>query len=252
MNSIKDLFYTGTRLIRQPRNSAIILAYHSVSTAKISGAVSPEQFEQHMQVLKKCAFNVVSLDQLAQYRKQGAIPPKTVCITFDDGYRDNYTTAFPILEKYTFPATVFVVTDVIGSHWEVRGEQFEMLSEADIQKISTSGLVTVAPHTASHAKLDSLSMADAMREIHGSKTRIESITGSQCHHFAYPFGRMNDTACAAVRDAGIEYAYTISPGFVHIPGNNLSLSRNAIDRTTTRSQFHGIAQWGRLSRSRFL
>jgi peptidoglycan/xylan/chitin deacetylase (PgdA/CDA1 family) len=249
MRGLKRLFYSLAQAT-QPRDAAVVLAYHSISNAQHWSAVSPEQFEAHIRALKDGGFNVVSLDRLLEYRKAGTIPPKTVCITFDDGYRDNYTTAFPILKEYGFPATIFVITSAIGGTWTVRSETFDMLSEPELKELASSGLVSIEPHTVSHPKLHSIGTEEAQREIRDSKLRLESITGASCRHFAYPFGRMNEGVREAARRAGIEYAYTIDPGFVRPRDNDLMLRRNAIDRMTDVAEFLGIARAGRLSRKR--
>lgn len=248
---IKDVAYSVARL-STPRNAGVILMYHSISEAKHFAAVTPENFEKQMEALKDDGFNVVSLDRLAEYRKNGTIPRKTVCLTFDDGYRDNYTVAFPILKRIGFPATVFVITGAIGGTWETRGEIFDMLSQKEIEDLSASGLIAIEPHTVSHPKLHRVDAEQAEEEIRISKTRLESLTGRPCVHFAYPRGRHNDIAEAAAARAGIEYAYTVREGFARPEDDDFTLHRNGINRTITIPQFRGIALWGRLSRARLL
>src|SRR5690349_19511920 len=93
-----------------------ILGYHKVSPDPhpYFAPVHPEIFEQHMHFLKSC-YNVMGLQEIVARAARGEVPERAVAITFDDGYRDNYDYAFPILRKYRFPATIFVATGAIGT-----------------------------------------------------------------------------------------------------------------------------------------
>jgi len=93
-----------------------ILTYHKVSpdTHPFFGPVDPVVFEQQMLFLKEC-YRVIPLSELVERSQRGDVPGRAVAITFDDGYRDNYEFAFPILKKYRLPATVFVATGAIGT-----------------------------------------------------------------------------------------------------------------------------------------
>jgi peptidoglycan/xylan/chitin deacetylase (PgdA/CDA1 family) len=93
-----------------------ILGYHKVSPEAhpFFPPLRPEIFEQQMQLLKNC-YKVIGLQELVARAARGDVPERAVAITFDDGYRDNYDYAFPILKKYRFPATVFVATGAIGT-----------------------------------------------------------------------------------------------------------------------------------------
>src|SRR5262249_51726647 len=93
-----------------------ILGYHKVSPDPhpFFAPVAPEVFEKHMQFLQRC-YSVMSLQELVNRATRGDVPERAVAITFDDGYRDNYEYAFPILKKYRLPATIFVATGAIGT-----------------------------------------------------------------------------------------------------------------------------------------
>ena len=247
---VKDSMYGIAGLFPQPRNAAVNLNYHSISGAEHFGAVTSENFADQMRALKEGNFNVISLARLAEHRRSGRIPPKTVCITFDDGYRDNYAVAFPILKKYSLPATIFVITNGIGGTWEMRGETFDMLSEDQIKELSSSGLIAIEPHTASHPKLHQIPVDEVEREIRTSKEKLESLTGVPCRHFAYPKGRHNEAIRAAAERAGISFAYTTQEGLVHPGDIDLALNRNGVNRTVTLREFVGTARFGRLSKAR--
>jgi peptidoglycan/xylan/chitin deacetylase (PgdA/CDA1 family) len=103
---------------KDPSAKAIILLYHQVINTEYDPhklAVSPGNFLVQMQYLKK-NYNIISLDKLASYLKQRKVPGKSVVITFDDGYVDNYLYARPILEKLEIPATFFIVTSHVNTN----------------------------------------------------------------------------------------------------------------------------------------
>ena len=97
-----------------------ILMYHYVNNEeplKSRLGVSPESFERQMRFLRERKYNIVSLEELTDLIKnKKRIPPMTAAVTFDDGYLDNYTHAYPVLKKYNIPAAIFVVINRIGKH----------------------------------------------------------------------------------------------------------------------------------------
>lgn len=111
-----NLDAAGNTVVERFSRRFQILGYHKVSTDPhpFFEPVHPQIFEQHMQFLKSC-YNVMHLHELIARSKQGDVPQRAVAITFDDGYRDNYDYAFPILKKYQLPATIFLATGSIGS-----------------------------------------------------------------------------------------------------------------------------------------
>jgi peptidoglycan/xylan/chitin deacetylase (PgdA/CDA1 family) len=116
-NSLMERFYSNKRPVSARFSRRFqILGYHKVSpdSHPFFAPLHPEIFEQQMQFLKSC-YRVLSLQELVERTMRGEVPQRAVAITFDDGYRDNYDYAFPILKKYQFPATIFVATGAIGA-----------------------------------------------------------------------------------------------------------------------------------------
>jgi len=121
-----------------------IAMYHSVNPVMRQEVkrliISPETFERQMRFLKSHHYNVLPLNSVATLIKEKKkIPSKTIAITFDDGYKDNYIYAFPILKKYNLPATIFIITDEVG-----RGDR---LSWDEIKTMQDSGIITFGSHT---------------------------------------------------------------------------------------------------------
>ena len=248
---VKDAFYTLVRSVGGIANSVVILSYHTISDSKTFGAVTPEMFEAQMRYLYEAHFNVISLAQLAELFEKGSLPPKTVCITFDDGYRDNYSIAYPILKKYNLPATLFVVSDWIGKKSAAyHGEEIDLLSEVEICELDTTDLIAIESHTAAHQVLPSLSLEACEEEIRRSREKLERLLGRPVQHLAYPKGRHSKEVRDAAARARVRFAYTTLEGVVRTGDDFLQLHRNGIDRTVTLAQFKGMALLGRLSRLR--
>ncbi len=111
-----ERLYTSTTAPGRLSSRFQILVYHKVSPDRhpTYAPVDPQTFEQQMSFLSRC-YNVMDLTELVELSAKGAVPERAVAITFDDGYSDNYTYAFPILKKYGLKATIFLATDVIGT-----------------------------------------------------------------------------------------------------------------------------------------
>jgi peptidoglycan/xylan/chitin deacetylase (PgdA/CDA1 family) len=180
-----------------------ILMYHYINDEEPLRSrlgVSPKSFQRQMRFLKEHNYNVVTLDKitdLIKYKKR--IPPKTIAITFDDGYIDNYANAYPILKKYNIPATIFVVINRIGK----RLGQDEYMGWPQIEELSNSGLITVGSHSISHPNLSEVASEDKLRdEIFASKRILEETLHKKVDFFSYPFGGVNSRARGLTIEAG--------------------------------------------------
>ncbi len=157
--------------------------------------VRTADFEKQLQEIKRRGLQTYFADEPAKARgKEGIV------LTFDDGYEDNYTTAFPLLKKYQMKATIFLIADLIGTKGYLTAEQ--------ISEMQASGLVRFGSHTSSHPDLSALDTEALNRELAESKARLEALTGAPVKALAYPGGKYNDEVCAAARRAGYRYAYT--------------------------------------------
>jgi len=198
-----------------------ILMYHSISSSDTRplfvigspqkyklrlNSVSPRSFEWQMGYLKKNGFHVISLDDFVQGNRGGQeFPHKTVVITFDDGFVDNYTNAFPILKRYHFPATIFLISDAVGRYpYLLNWDQVKEMSQNDI---------SFGSHTRNHAYVPSLSIDQMKDEIIMSKHVIEEHLGKPIYDFAYPGGGFNEQAKAIIALAGYRSALSTNRGY---------------------------------------
>jgi peptidoglycan/xylan/chitin deacetylase (PgdA/CDA1 family) len=194
-----------------------VLAYHKIDfptpDVKIRGAfTAPRKFERQCAYLKKKGFEFYTASELIKfYLGRGEFPPRAIAITFDDGWKDNYLNAFPILKKYGVKATIFLVPAFIGRTTDAvtaDGEgPREHLAEKDVLEMSESG-IEFASHSFSHKLFDRTSDEEIEFEVAESKKFIENLTQKECSTFAYPAGFFTDFAKEAVRNAGYEAAFT--------------------------------------------
>ena len=130
-----------------------ILMYHYVNDEeplRSKLGVSVAGFEKQMRFLKEHRYNVVTLNELVDLlRGKKKIPLNTVAITFDDGYLDNYTNAYPILKKLKLPAAIFVVVNRVGK----RLGNDEYMTWQQIHEMADSGLITIGSHSMNHPNL---------------------------------------------------------------------------------------------------
>ena len=157
-----------------------ILMYHSIelmpkSTVMRSLHVSPKSFRFQMWLLNFMGYKALSLKKLKPYL-DGKKTGKVVGITFDDGYRNNLINAAPILKKYNFSATCFIVSGLIGTSntWDLKYNitQRPLMSEKEIKKWLDLGM-DIGAHSQTHQDLTNISKEEAQREIHHSKFELE-------------------------------------------------------------------------------
>ncbi len=175
-----------------------VLMYHRVrpDDAEVSGIepgmfVRASTFDRHVRWLSQ-RFELITLAEALDARREDAERPIAV-ITFDDGWRDNLTEAWPILERYHARATIFLVADWIAGRGPAAGE---FLSPDEVRSLSDRG-IEMGAHTMSHPRLDEISPDRIELELSASKAAAQSFTGRPCETFAYPYGRFAESAVAA-------------------------------------------------------
>jgi peptidoglycan/xylan/chitin deacetylase (PgdA/CDA1 family) len=188
-----------------------IVMYHSVNpeaSPKNMLAVSTATFERQMQFLKMNHYNVLPLESLATLIKERKkISPRTIAITLDDGYKDNYIYAFPILKKYNLPATIFIILSEVGR------PQDDRLSWDEIKIMQDSGIITFGSHTLGSEPLINIkSEQEIKKQIFDSKKILEEKLGRPISAFSYPEGRFNNKIKQLVMYAGYTVAVATNPG----------------------------------------
>lgn len=187
-----------------------IIMYHYFqpkASADDKLCVSPETFDKQMRFLKEHQYNVITLEEVGKLVAQKKkIPPKTIAITMDDGYKSNYIYAFPVLKKYNLPATIFLIYD------EIDRPQNDRLNWDEINEMKASGLITFGSHTLGPEPLINIKSDEELkRQIFDSKKFLESKLGYTVNTFSYPEGFFTDKIKKIVMDAGYSLAVTTLP-----------------------------------------
>lgn len=228
----------------RPRNKASLLMYHSIGDNPVFFTVTPTEFTNQMKYLADNKFNVISLTDFYRDFTTKTIKDRTVILTFDDGYQDNLANAFPILQKYNFPATIFLTTDLIGQKKLVRGTEFEFLDWEKIKTMSDSGLIDFEPHTKSHPHLTKIDLTEREKEIRESKALIENKLNQDCLFFSFPFGDFDEETIKILNKSGFLASVTVKRGVVSHRANPFFWPRNSVDSETTLDRFKSLANFG--------
>jgi peptidoglycan/xylan/chitin deacetylase (PgdA/CDA1 family) len=166
---------------------------------------SPEGFERQIVELRRRGYSFIQLaDLVDDIRKRGSESPKTAVLTFDDGWIDNFTHAFPILKRHSIPATFFVTTD----HIHKGVDDPRKMSVADLKELMRSGM-TVGSHTREHQDVTKLASEDAWTRISACKQDLENALGTDVHFFAYPGGAFNSEVVRLTQKAGYKAACSV-------------------------------------------
>jgi len=174
-----------------------IFMYHHIGVSPIGSRyyTPPDKFEAELELLRNWGYSTISTSMLVQAITQGtSLPPRPIIITFDDANLDNYTNAFPLMQKYGFTGVLYVPSGFIGAP--------NYLNVDQIKEIAAAGW-EIGSHTISHPTNFLALQPAAMRsEIVGSRQKLEQLLGVPIRTFAYPFGENSDAAVDYVHFAG--------------------------------------------------
>jgi peptidoglycan/xylan/chitin deacetylase (PgdA/CDA1 family) len=197
-----------------------ILAYHRVVPClpeqdRAGNCISAARFERQLRWLSRFGYQSVPLSKVGPAigdvpECEASLPRRPVVITFDDGYRDNYLYAWPLLMRYGFTATIFVVSDAIGrdnsfdSYYA--GPPVRMLGKTQIQEMHRYG-IDFGSHSCTHPpSLADLPAPALTRELEVSRSSLEDVVGAPVEHFSYPYSRLDTRVEEAVERAGYRLA----------------------------------------------
>lgn len=219
--------------------------YHRVGPAKGPWeeryCIQPEDFRKHMGALHKAGYKAVSLSAFTAWLggEQG-LPQGALLITFDDGFMGVHDHAAPILAALGWPATMFLVSGLVGGRdeWSLRehpdGKTYPLMDWPEIRAMGKEGW-DFGSHSVSHGDLTTLD-DDALKiQLEVSRQSIAEALGKPVRAMAYPYGRHDDRVCAAARASGYALAFSTRSGFNRPGENPLSIRRLEITGTDSPS-----------------
>ena len=191
--------------MRDPLNTIV---YHAICEDRdfptsAGTNVTPENFERQMEFLDRY-FRIVSLGKMENPKSR-----RTAAVTFDDGYADNYTVAYPIIKKYEVPVTFFLTVSQIGRDWDFPDGPYPGLSRENIRTMNGDPLINFESHGFHHLDLTRLSEEDSSTEIKSSRIILEENIGETVRFFSYPHGSFNDAIIEQVKKAGYQGAFSV-------------------------------------------
>jgi peptidoglycan/xylan/chitin deacetylase (PgdA/CDA1 family) len=216
-----------------------ILMYHSIEsmpreTVMRSLHVPPRRFEFQMMLLKILGYKALSISKLKPYLN-GEKNGKVIGVTFDDGYENNLLNAAPILQRYNFSATCYLVSSRIGTSniWDKdKGiSQRPLMTKNQVMEWISMGM-DIGAHTKSHPDLTIIDKNELFNEINGSKIDLEDCFQVPVNDFCYPFGRFNELIVNAVKDAGYSSGTSMMRGKVYSNSDRFTLPRIPINHHT--------------------
>lgn len=231
-------FYSGICFLSnklQTNYGARILCYHGISESPNNQySLSLSEFVLQIEFLKD-NYRIISIDQLAALVvDKYPLPSKIMAVSFDDGFKDFYRCAFPILKRYTIPATAFIPTGLIDSNSGLRNQtrlpEQEYLSWDQIREMSQSG-IDFGSHSVSHKSLPKLSHKEIQYELTHSKARLETELKKPIKGFAFPYGTFKDVTpeiTGMISESGFSWAVTCISGVNRPLANPLELRRTVI------------------------
>ena len=188
-----------------PHYTVPIITYHSIGYQNDALSVTPENLDRQLAYLKDNHYNVISLDALVEGIKSNKKFEKTVVITFDDGRKDNYQYAYPVLKRYNFPVTIFLAANLINN-------KADFLTWDEVRAMMKDN-ISFEAHTKNHVHLDFVKSDEELwDEIAGAKKMIEDNIKTPVYYFSYPYGAFNDKVQSFMKKAGFKAACTTNVG----------------------------------------
>lgn len=200
-----------------------ILMYHSIAEGSEDPYTVPaSRFQDQVSWLLEHGFEPVPLGAIVNLLKSGDYQSlkRKVAFTFDDGYRDFLTAALPVLLRHKAPATVFIVTGMLGkkASWTGNSKRVQLMAEDEIRHIRAQG-IALGSHTMTHADLTTLDQEELYRQLTESRARLSDL-GESFYAFSYPWGQWSSQILGAVKASGYECAVTVGgemrPGRIDI------------------------------------
>jgi len=237
--------YFSLYVNRKKYEVPVIMYHRVINNAENEGVygtyIYEDMFKKHLQYLKDKNYTVITFKDLDKigWRNRFEKGKKYIILTFDDGYKDNYDLAFPILKEFNFKATIFLMGSLTYNEWDVKagGERkFSLMSVEMIKEMQDYG-IEFGAHTFNHPKINTLSNEEIEHQIVDVKKPLEEKIGKEIITFAYPYGILNDYAKEMAKKAGYTFALATDSGSVCLSDDLYQIRRIAIFPNTNLFSF---------------
>ncbi len=198
-----------------------VLMYHRITDGVPAGTrhgtyVTKRNFARQLASLERRRRTPLTFVQMKEILEgKRSLPDHPIMITFDDGYEDNYLNAYPLLQSFSFPATVFLLGNrsMTKNEWDtIHGEPVaDLLTDSQIREMHAGG-IEFGAHSMTHKMLTEIPLSEAETEIRRSKAELEQRLGAPVISFAYPYGRLNERVKHIARDAGYMFGAASDSG----------------------------------------
>ena len=213
-----------------------VLMYHRIGAPRYGafekGTVATERFLRQLTVMRTLGYKFWSLDAVASWLSEGnPADLRGVVLTFDDGFGDLYTEAFPALAEIGAGAVIYLLSDMKEDAWRRAKfpDPLPLLTWPQVREMARTGIV-FGSHARTHRRLTECGPQELREEVSGSKKRIEDEIGRAVRHFAYPYGVHDERTVDAVREAGYATACTTQKGSVRPGADPLRLPRWSVGK----------------------
>lgn len=219
-----------------------VLYYHRIDEDNHRSSVYPKQFFLQLEHLANRKYQILTLKELYQaLERRQSLPRRSVVLTFDDGFADNYQHAYPALRQFGFPATIFLTVSFIGSDTlpvlsDTR-RTLPPLSWEQVYEMRDHG-IEFGSHTLTHPTLPQLTQEAAKQEVLASRILLQEKLGHSVSFFCYPKGALTLAVKDIVRQAGYSGACSTFPGPIRLKSDRYALPRTYISHDDTVQDFH--------------
>lgn len=182
-----------------------VLLYHRIGVGAGPMTVSTEKFTEDLDQLKDMGFTTIDLDLFRRFLldPETRLPENPLMISFDDGYVDNYLTAYPLLRKFGMTAAFYIITSLVGEE--------QRLTSGQIREMARNGM-SIGSHTVSHRELGELEVEEAASEMSLSRLYLEGLLQRPVHFIAYPKGSYNEFTAKIANEAAYNGGFSVEYG----------------------------------------
>jgi peptidoglycan/xylan/chitin deacetylase (PgdA/CDA1 family) len=222
-----------------------VLMYHSINFDPKNPQnilrVPKDKFAAEMKWLHDNEYTTLSLDELYNaVSNNKPVAEKSVVLTFDDGYGDNYDNALPVIKQYGFKATVFMISSKVGD------SKNGYLTAAQIKEMDKNGM-HIECHTVHHPDLSTLSYNQQYNELSKSKADLEALLGRPVDYIAYPSGKYNSSSIKAAKAIGYKLCFKMNGGIASISSSRYEFPRAFVgeDLQDFKNRVKGTADYSK-------